>query len=353
MAQHFLVLKLTEALHNLLTDTIFVSSAANTLAASAAAASNATPSAVTPSIITKSSPTISSNLTTSPKTGVHRRHKFGESIEIQHSLQQEILSRPAISPHNFLAVYFDYRHKDLKLLLNLLAETSGLPESFRILTLLDKKFQSLWKPQNLRFEEYETVLPNQKLRSHSIIVRWNDAPIAHFLANYDASLSFEYTIDISPSPVAEIGLKSVLYKRDSDQDETQSTIHSTRTEMDEDLGEIKMGEKCYTEQPLLSQYTEHHYKLNSTAHGNNETQNNDDMSIHNMEKGNTGTKSTYTEKATGTKYTKDRNRFRYEVCFDNIVEEDDEYTVTISTELNGRTVTQMVEKFPMGRPDTL
>ena len=40
--------------------------------------------------------------------------------------------------------------KDLKLLLNLLAETSGVPESFRILTLFDKKFQSLWKPQNLR-----------------------------------------------------------------------------------------------------------------------------------------------------------------------------------------------------------
>ena len=62
-----------------------------------------------------------------------------------------------ITNHNFLAVYFDHRHKDLKLLLNLLAETSGLPESFRILTLFDKKFQSLWKPQNLRFEEYETV----------------------------------------------------------------------------------------------------------------------------------------------------------------------------------------------------
>ena len=79
--------------------------------------------------------------------------------------------KQAISTDNFLNVYFDRRHKDLKLLLNLLAETSGLPESFRILTLLDKKFQSLWKPQNLRFEEYETVLPNQKIRSHSIVVR--------------------------------------------------------------------------------------------------------------------------------------------------------------------------------------
>ncbi len=41
--------------------------------------------------------------------------------------------------------------------------------------------------------------------------------------------------------------------------------------------------------------------------------------------------------------------FRYEVVFDNIVSQgQDEYTVTISTELNGRTVTQTVEKFPMG-----
>ena len=104
------------------------------------------------------------------------------------------MSKPVITNHNFLAVYFDRRHKDLKLLLNLLAETSGLPESFRILTLFDKKFQSLWKPQNLRFEEYETVLPNRTVKSRSIIVRWNDAPIGHFLTNYNAALAFEYTI---------------------------------------------------------------------------------------------------------------------------------------------------------------
>ncbi len=43
--------------------------------------------------------------------------------------------------------------------------------------------------------------------------------------------------------------------------------------------------------------------------------------------------------------------FRYEVSFDNIVSQEEEYTVTISTELNGRTVTQTVEKFPMGQPE--
>ena len=235
-----------------------------------------------------------------------------------------------------------------------MAETSGLPESFRILTLLDKKFQLLWKPQNLRFEEYETILPNQKIRSHSIIVRWNDAPIAHFLANYDASLSFEYTIDISPSPVAEIGLKSVLYKKDNDQDETE--VWRPSTEVDEDLNGVKTGEKSYAEQPLLSQYKSHSHGCNSTVSINNKKQvKEDDTSIHITEKEATGTSGSPIEKTAGAKYTtysKDRNRFRYEVCFDNIIGEEEEYTVTISTELNGRTVTQMVEKFPMGRPDT-
>ena len=42
--------------------------------------------------------------------------------------------------------------------------------------------------------------------------------------------------------------------------------------------------------------------------------------------------------------------FYLKVAFDNIVSDDPEYTVTISTELNGRTVTQMVEKFPVGSP---
>ena len=60
--------------------------------------------------------------------------------------------------------------------------------------------------------ELQTV----QVKSHSIIVRWNDAPIGHFLANYDNSLSFEYTVDIKPGPANEIGIKSVLYKKEED-----------------------------------------------------------------------------------------------------------------------------------------
>ena len=116
---------------------------------------------------------------------------------------------------------------------------------------------------------------------------------------------------------------------------------------------MKGEDKTATERPLLSNYTQTHYRCNSAVHGNNTKQGNDDRTIHNIERGNSSTTSNLADKITGTNYGRDRNRFRYEVCFDNIVEEEDEYTVTISTELNGRTVTQMVEKFPMGRPDTL
>ena len=120
----------------------------------------------------------------------------------------------------------------------------------------------------------------------SIIVRWNDAPIGHFLTNYNAALAFEYTIDITPCPANEFGLKSVLFKKDS------GGSNGLKTPSVNDI-ESKSGPT-----------------------GNNE------------------------EKS-----------FRYEVAFDNIISQEEEYTVTISTELNGRTVTQMVEKFPMGQPE--
>lgn len=132
-------------------------------------------------------------------------------------------------------------------------------------------------------------------------VRWNDAPIGDFLANYDSSLSFEYTIDVNPSPANELGLKSVLYKM---------------AEPEMDGGVIKRAAQ------------RHHGKVESSPEayallerGHPEVQ-----------KANRPTEANY----------------KYEVSFDNICDEEEMYTVTISTELNGRTVTQMVEKFPMG-----
>ncbi|XP_059090515.1 uncharacterized protein LOC131886258 isoform X2 [Tigriopus californicus] len=248
--------------------------------------------------------------------------------------RKSVRSPPRISPDNFLNVYFDRRHKDLKLLLNLLAETSGLPESFRILTLFDKKFQSLWKPQNLRFEEYETVVPNQKIKSHSIIVRWNDAPISHFLANYQSSLSFEYTIDIHPAPANELGLKSVLYKKGPPGTRSQAKISQT----------------CLSKSP--SQHL--HYMTASHASVSHASEHPNNVESFNLlETGMdpaTGPARIVTGLSGSSSFNEAVKSFRYEVTFDNIVSDETEYTVTISTELNGRTVTQMVEKFPMGSP---
>ncbi len=271
----------------------------------------------------------------------------------------------AISTDNFLAVYFDRRHKDLKLLLNLLAETSGLPESFRILTLFDKKFQSLWKPQNLRFEEYTTVLPSQKIKSHSIIVRWNDAPIGHFLANYDGSLSFEYTIDINPAPQNELGLKSVLYKKDGgdkrrspsdpggigrsgfvvNHRHVPSNRKSSESNNLESFHLLESG-RTATATTVVAQSEEDVVAADKGASPPTAALNASTVVVDTEQRPTAA--SVAAAAAASSSGPSVRDSYRYEVVFDNIVSQEEEYTITISTELNGRTVTQTVEKFPMG-----
>ena len=45
------------------------------------------------------------------------------------------------------------------------------------------------------------------------------------------------------------------------------------------------------------------------------------------------------------------NKFNPNTISKHVTLQEEEYTVTISTELNGRTVTQTVEKFPMGQSE--
>ena len=266
----------------------------------------------------------------------YQEHEADNLTKAFEHKRKSVRSPPCISTENFLAVYFDRRHKDLKLLLNLLAETSGLPESFRILTLFDKKFQSLWKPQNLRFEEYETVVPSQKLKSHSIIVRWNDAPIGHFLANYDSSLSFEYTIDINPGPLNELGLKSVLYKKDPKGIAMSASATVDRNSHGGNPSKEMMTATINTGTNNVESF--HLLETGGGGSGSNEYTDSQQQQHPQQQPGNSSLNGA--------------EKFRYEVTFDNIVSQEEEYVVTISTELNGRTVTQMVERFPMGSPET-
>ena len=265
------------------------------------------------------------------------QYHVADSSLYSDSRKRSMRSPPRISTDNFLAVYFDRRHKDLKLLLNLLAETSGLPESFRILTLFDKKFQSLWKPQNIRFEEYETVLPGQKIKSHSIIVRWNDAPISHFLANYDSSLSFEYTIDINPSPANELGLKSVLYKKEPKNGSGSAAV--ARNMNSNHSGQDYHGSGSSVKSCKENSVNPESIRLLESGVDGHPV--NPRMCGHPA--------GAAANSAAGFAPSNPAEKsFRYEVAFDNILSQEEEYVVTISTELNGRTVTQMVEKFPMG-----
>ena len=63
-----------------------------------------------------------------------------------------------------LDIYFDKETKDFRLMMNLLGErpgTEGLAQSFRLLTIFDKHFKSLWKPKDVRILDEDIGAPNQ------------------------------------------------------------------------------------------------------------------------------------------------------------------------------------------------
>jgi len=60
-----------------------------------------------------------------------------------------------------------YNNRDLKLLLDLLAESSGVAPSIRILSLFDKKFRAQAEPKNLRVE---------RQGANAVLVEFEDAP---------------------------------------------------------------------------------------------------------------------------------------------------------------------------------
>ena len=55
------------------------------------------------------------------------------------------------APEIRLEMYYDKKGRDFRLLMDLLAEQSdGLAQSFRILSVFDKHFQRLWRPQETK-----------------------------------------------------------------------------------------------------------------------------------------------------------------------------------------------------------
>lgn len=95
---------------------------------------------------------------------------------------------------------------DFSLLINLLAESQGLPDALRILALFEHQFAMLWEPLNIRLmqrrnslgnlnhldndkkalnkmeEVVEVAVKNQEKKNNlqSLVISWDDAEIADY-----------------------------------------------------------------------------------------------------------------------------------------------------------------------------
>ena len=94
-------------------------------------------------------------------------------------------------PEIRLDFYYGKKSKDFRLLMNLLAESSGgLAQSFRILCVFDKHFQKLWKIQDFKviskkptvyFSEDGDYIVQNNCETRSAWVLWNDAAMATYM----------------------------------------------------------------------------------------------------------------------------------------------------------------------------
>ena len=141
----------------------------------------------------------------------------------------ECVIRDESIPEVRLDMYFNEKGRDFRLLMNLLGETAGLAQSFRLLSLFDKHFQRQWRPKDVKvivedsgfknpFEDDEkddtfTQLKwDENEKKHKcLFVQWNDASIADFMNRAARNSLFEYTVEISPSSHVEAPVKSFLY----------------------------------------------------------------------------------------------------------------------------------------------
>lgn len=140
----------------------------------------------------------------------------------EYSSSTKIVSLPnGDLPRIRLDLYFDKKSKDFGLLMDLLAEASGLVQSLRILSMFDRGFQKLWNAANVRIHVDQQMLKSDKIGAAgveeeegreedvSIIVSWDDCDMADYFCQNNPSTVMEYTAEISPE--TEIPIKSFQY----------------------------------------------------------------------------------------------------------------------------------------------
>ena len=217
--------------------------------------------------------------------------KYLEDMELPSKVPKDY------APEIRLELYYSKKSRDFRLLMNLLAERSGgLAQSFRILSVFDKHFQRQWCPRDLKVIRkkplaFETSSDAKisDLDAKSIWVLWNDAVMVSYVAGKVRKKPLEYTVEINPP--SEAPIKSFLY-------------HDIPT------FDNKMGAFSDDTQSLIS-----------------------------------GKKSINSEMSDGEFGTAMANQYKYCCRFDGLNDEED-YEIDISIELDGKTITQVSKKVP-------
>lgn len=120
-----------------------------------------------------------------------------------------------------LQMYYDRKSRDFGLLMDLLAESSGLVQPLRILSMFDRHFQALWTPRDLQIhvERELSTTVEQVLQPQvsveggegevSILVTWEDCGMAEYVVENKLARFLEYTLEIQPD--TEVPIKSFQY----------------------------------------------------------------------------------------------------------------------------------------------
>jgi len=114
-----------------------------------------------------------------------------------------------------LEMYFDKSSRDFSLLMDQLAESSGLVQPLRILSMFDRQFQKMWAPEQIninKLSDFEVVGGGTSDdKTISIEVLWSDCHFADYAVAKLGKIVFEYTVEIQPQ--TEASIKSLQYYR--------------------------------------------------------------------------------------------------------------------------------------------
>jgi len=92
-----------------------------------------------------------------------------------------------------------YNNKDLRMLLNLLTESSGIASSLRILAMFDNDFRKRMQASNVRIVEYaQNDYEKQELQEMNVQVHFEHAEAVKEIFTNTADFSHLYTVEITP-----------------------------------------------------------------------------------------------------------------------------------------------------------